>query len=130
MSDFTIKNLRDVDDVASGRDVGDVQEARFAKAALGAETVGLCLQKIKPGKRQPFAHRHEQAEEVYVILAGRGRIKLDDAVHEIGPQDAIRVAPGVLRTFEASDQGLEILVFGPHHPGDGEIIREDVWGES
>ena len=127
MSDYTIKNLREVDDLAAGGDLGEVQEARFARGALDAETIGLCLQRVKPGKRQAFAHRHEQAEEVYVVLSGSGRVKLDDEARDIGPLDAIRVAPGVIRAFEASDDGLELLVFGPHHPGDGEIIQDDVW---
>jgi mannose-6-phosphate isomerase-like protein (cupin superfamily) len=127
MSNYTIKNLREVDDAAAGRDLSQVQEARFAMGALDAEATGLCLQRVKPGKRQAFAHRHDQAEEVYVVLAGRGRVKLDDEVREVGPMDAIRVAPRVVRAFEASDEGLEILVFGPHHPKDGEIIQDDVW---
>ena len=74
MSDYTIKNLREVDDAAAGRDLSQVQEARFAMGALEAEATGLCLQRVKPGKRQAFAHRHDQAEEVYVVLAGRGRV--------------------------------------------------------
>ncbi len=128
MSDYTIKNLREVEDVAPGAGFGEIGEARFARSALDSETIGVCLQSLKPSKRHAFAHRHQKAEEIYVILAGRGRIKLDDEVRDVGPMDAIRVAPGVLRTFEASDEGLEVLVFGPHHPGDGELIREDVWG--
>jgi quercetin dioxygenase-like cupin family protein len=62
-----------------------------------------------------------------VVLAGRGRVKLDDDVHEVGPLDAIRVAPHVLRAFAAGPEGLELLVFGPHHAGDGEIIKEGFW---
>ena len=127
MTDYTIKNLRDIDDAAAGRDLGEVQEARFAMGALDAEATGLCLQRVKPGKRQAFAHRHNEAEEIYVVLAGHGRVKLDDDVQDIRPLDAIRVAPRVVRAFEASDEGLELLVFGPHHSGDGEIIQEDVW---
>jgi mannose-6-phosphate isomerase-like protein (cupin superfamily) len=84
--------------------------------------------RVKPGQRQAFAHRHEQAEEIYVILSGTGRIKLDDEVVEVAPLDAIRIAPGVARALEADDEGLEYLAFGPHHEGDGEILKGDFWG--
>ena len=125
---YTIKNLRDVPDSAPKFGHSDVQEAHFAHQELDAETIGLSFQVVKPGKRQAFAHRHGEAEEVYVILSGSGRMKLDDEVQEVRALDAIRVAPGVVRTFEAGDEGLELIVFGPRHDRDGELITDDVWG--
>src|SRR3954454_2822984 len=121
---FTHKKLTEVEDVAPGHGFGDHQEARFAKGALETEETGFALHRVKPGKRQAFAHRHEKAEEVYVVLAGRGRVKLDDEIVELEPLDALRVAPTVTRQFEADDDGLQILAFGPRHDGDGEIIRD------
>ena len=129
MSDYTIKNLRQVEDSAPRFGLSEIGEARFPGTELDAETIGLALQSVKPGQRWPFAHRHDQAEEVYVILSGRGRMKLDDELLEVGPMDAIRVAPGVLRAFEASDPGLEVLVFGPRHEGDGELVQNPSWGD-
>ena len=82
---------------------------------------------LKPGCRQAFGHRHEQAEEVYVVLAGDGRVRLDGKSVEIAPLDAIRVAPSVTRGFEAGSEGLSVLAFGPRHVGDGEIVA-DFWG--
>jgi uncharacterized cupin superfamily protein len=125
---YAIVNLREVEDQAPKFGMGELQEARFARERLGAERVGVALHVIKPGKRQGFAHRHREAEEVYVVLSGSGRVKLDDHLHQLRPLDAIRVAPQVARAFEAGPDGLEVLVFGPHHPGDGEILREDFWG--
>lgn len=78
--------------------------------------------------RSPFVHRHADAEEVYVILSGSGRIKLDDQVTDVRPLDSIRVAPAVARAFEAGPEGLEFLAFGPHHPGDGEPV-EGPWSD-
>lgn len=126
---FTIKNLREVEDVAGKHGLGETQEARFAREDLGAQDTGVAFQTVRPGRRQAFAHRHEQAEEVYVVVSGSGRVKVDDEVAEIGPLDAIRIAPAAVRAFEGGPDGLEMIVFGPHHKGDGEIIREDVWGE-
>lgn len=125
--DYVIKNLRQVEDVAPKFGFSEVQEARFAREQLGAETIGLAFHIVRPGRRQAFAHRHQQAEEIYVVLSGQGRIKLDEEICEIEPMDAIRVAPHVARAFEAGPEGLELLAFGPRHAGDGEVLREDFW---
>ena len=128
MSGYTIKNLRDVEDSAPRFGFGEVQEARFAQRDLDAERTGLSLHRVKPGKRQGFAHRHDQAEEVYVVIAGGGRMKVGDDVLDLRPLDAIRVAPELVRSFEGGPEGLEVLAFGPHHEGDGEIVPAD-WGD-
>jgi mannose-6-phosphate isomerase-like protein (cupin superfamily) len=126
--DYAIRNLREVEDMAPRFGFSEVQESRFARKDLDAETIGLAFHRVKPGKRQAFAHRHDQAEEIYVILSGTGRIKLNNEIEKIGPLDAIRVSPQVARAFEADpDANLELLAFGPRHAGDGEIIREGFW---
>jgi mannose-6-phosphate isomerase-like protein (cupin superfamily) len=125
--DYTIKNLDDVEDMAASQGVGDVQEARFAHGDLNAEKTGFSLQRVKPGKRHAIAHRHKEMEEIYVVLAGSGRIKLDDKVEEIGPLDAIRIGPSVVRSMEAGDEGLEILAFSPRAKGDAEIVEDFSW---
>ena len=121
MSDFTIQNLRDVRDSAPDFGFGEHQEARFATEALEAERTGFSLHLVKPGRRQGFGHRHENAEEVYVVVSGSGRIKFDDDVVDLKPLDAVRIAPQVTRAFEAGPEGLQVLAFGPRHEGDGEL---------
>jgi uncharacterized cupin superfamily protein len=115
--------LTEVKDSAPEFGMDGDQEARFAQAALGAEQTGVSHHRLKPGKRQPYGHRHEEAEEVYVVLSGSGRIKLDDEIHELQPLDAVRIAPQVTRAVEAGPGGIEIIAFGPHHEGDGELIQ-------
>jgi mannose-6-phosphate isomerase-like protein (cupin superfamily) len=124
MSAYTIKRLTDVKDSAPNFGYGELQEARFAREELEAERTGVSYHRVKPGKRQGFAHRHEDAEEIYVVLSGSGRMKLDDEIIEIERLDAIRVAPAVTRIFEAGSDGLEVLAAGAHHDGDGEILPE------
>jgi uncharacterized cupin superfamily protein len=127
---YTVRNLADVDDAAPGNGLSEFWEARVARTALAAEQTGISFFRLRPGRRSAFAHRHDEAEEIYVILSGRGRVKLDDDVRDVGPFDAIRVAPKVARAFEAGDEGLELLAFGAHHEGDGEIVKDDFWGSA
>jgi len=121
MGDYAKKNLRDVEDAAVKGGFSETQAARFAGRDLGCEAIGLALEEVKPGRRQAFGHRHEEDEEVYVILQGSGRMRLGEETIEVAPMDAIRVDPGVMRAFEAGAEGLEVLAFGTHHDGDGEI---------
>jgi mannose-6-phosphate isomerase-like protein (cupin superfamily) len=128
-SAFTKQSLREVADSAPKFGFSEIAEARFPREDLSAETIGLAYHVLRPGKKQMFAHRHEDAEEINVILSGGGRLKLDDEVIEIGPLDAIRIAPTVTRAFEAGEDGLEWLVFGPRHDKDGEILDiNEFWG--
>ena len=123
---FTRVNLDDVEDVAPANGFGDRWEARGARGDLGATETGVMHFRLHPGKRSPFAHRHTEAEEIYVVIAGGGKVKLDDEIHDVRPRDAIRVAPQVVRAFEAGPDGLEYIAFGPHRSGDGEAV-EDPW---
>ena len=123
---YTKKNLRDVDDSAVRFGLSETQEARFPRSDLGAEQTGINFLTVKPSKREAFAHRHRTAEEIYVVLAGSGRVKLDDDLVELLPLDAVRVSPGVARSFEAGPDGLEVLIFGPHVEGDSEMDA-DFW---
>jgi mannose-6-phosphate isomerase-like protein (cupin superfamily) len=123
---YDLKNLRAVEDLAVKHGFSETQEARFPREDLRAEDTGLAYLVLRPGKRQPFAHRHNQAEEIYVVLSGSGRVKLDDEIVELDTMDAIRVDPKVARAFEAGDEGLELLAFGPRHAGDAELVA-DFW---
>ena len=122
---YTLKKLTDVEDSAvkfgSRRDPGGALRQRTTSRR---RTRASACYRLKAGKRQAFGHKHDEAEEVYVVLAGSGRVKLDDEIVDLAPLDAIRVAPGVIRAFEAgADNDLELLAFGPRHDGDGELVQ-------
>lgn len=120
---FTRKKLTEVEDSAPRFGLGDNQQARFANADLEVQSTGVSLLQLAAGKRSAFGHRHENAEEVYVVLAGSGRMKLDDEILDVAAMDAIRVSPEVVRAFEAGPEGIEVLAFGPRHEGDGEMVQ-------
>jgi mannose-6-phosphate isomerase-like protein (cupin superfamily) len=124
---FTLRNLRaDLKDVGPNFDGAPDLEFRLATAALELEHSGLSYQRIPPGHRFPYGHTHRRQEEVYVVVSGNGRMKLDDDVVELAQWDAVRVPPGTWRGYEAGPEGLEILVIGA--PNLGEDPREDVEG--
>lgn len=122
-SSYTFAKLTDVEDFAPKYGIGAHQESRFARDALQAERTGVAHHRFRPGHRQGFAHRHDEAEEVYVVIGGSGAIKIDDDILELQRLDAVRVAPAAIRRFEAGPDGLEVLAFGPRHDGDGEAIH-------
>ena len=93
---------------------------------VGMEDSGLAYHAVKPGRQQPFGHRHKSAEEIHVILSGSGRVELDDELVEAKPLGVIRVAPEVTRAFEAGPDGLEYLVFSPRRENDFDMVP-DVW---
>jgi quinol monooxygenase YgiN/mannose-6-phosphate isomerase-like protein (cupin superfamily) len=124
---YTHLNLEeDVEDMAKRFGFGDQGEARFANRPLGAIRTGISHQRVRPGVRQTFGHRHQHAEEVFVVLAGSGRVKIDDEIRDVRTLDAIRIAPESARAFEAGPDGLELLVVGPHHAGDA-VMDSDFW---
>ena len=125
--DYAIKNLREVEDSAAEAGVSDSLEARFAHEELGSERSGISYQVVKAGQRQPFAHKHGEMEEIYVVLSGSGRVKLDEKLEDVGPLDAIRIDPAVTRAFEAGDDDLVLLAFSPRAKGDAEIVQDFSW---
>jgi mannose-6-phosphate isomerase-like protein (cupin superfamily) len=120
MSDFTIKNLKDIEDAA--KDTADV-EARFARKFLDSDHLGVSYFRYGPGFRAPFGHSHREQEEAYVVVAGSGRVKLDDEVVDLRQWDVVRVAPPVVRAFEGGPDGLEIIAVGSDRPEDGDGVQ-------
>jgi mannose-6-phosphate isomerase-like protein (cupin superfamily) len=113
MAEYTIANLKtDVEDQAPKFGLAPDLEGHFARRELALEQSGVSYQKLAPGFRIPFGHKHGQQEELYVIVAGGGRVKLDDEVADVATFDAVRVAAGVMRAFEAGPDGMELIAFG------------------
>ena len=124
MADYTHTNLAELEDMAVKGGFSEFQEARFANEDLDLESLGVSYQAVKPDKHHAFGHRHQKAEEVYVVLSGSGRIHLDDEQIAVERLDAIRVGPEVTRGFEAGSDGLELIVFSPKAAGDAEIVAD------
>jgi uncharacterized cupin superfamily protein len=123
MSDrFGVINFTSVRDVATEWGMADAGEARHVREQVGAVRVGVTRYQLRAGRRFGFGHRHFVAEELYVVLFGDGRAKLDDEVIDLQHGDVLRVAPGCFREFEAGPAGLEILATGMHADDDNEVL--------
>jgi uncharacterized cupin superfamily protein len=129
MTDFTIKNLaEDVDDAAPKFGMAPAIEARFARTDLGAENMGISFQRLEPNARVPFGHKHAKQEEIYVVVEGSGRVKLDDEVKEVRQWDAVRVGPDTMRAFEAGEDGIAFVVVGaPFEGANDPELTPDWW---
>jgi uncharacterized cupin superfamily protein len=131
MSGYTKTNLRDVENQAPKFGMPAELEARFARSAIGGETLGLSLMTLAPGFRIPFGHKHSDQEEVYVVLRGSARIKVEDedGIVELGEWDAIRFDKDTMRNVEAGPDGVEYLAFGAgDDPRDAEMAP-DWWSD-
>jgi quercetin dioxygenase-like cupin family protein len=128
MSSFSAVNLREVDD-SVGERVAGVQ-GRFARKHLDSRDLGVSLFSYAANFRSPMAHSHREQEEAYVVVSGSGRALLDGEVIELREWDVVRVAPEVVRAFEAGADGLELVAVGGPKPPDGDGVRAEAnWPE-
>jgi mannose-6-phosphate isomerase-like protein (cupin superfamily) len=123
--DWTKKNFDDLRDVSPEH--ARIQW-RFAREALRSPELGVSRFTYEPGARMPWGHRHREQEEAYVVVGGSGRAKLDDEIIELRVSDVLRVAPAVIRSFEAGPDGLDVICIGGRKPKGGDTERfEDFW---
>jgi uncharacterized cupin superfamily protein len=125
MADYTVVNLKEVEDQAPKFGLSPQLEARMARVALGLQNSGISYQRIAPNFRVPFGHKHKNQEEVYVLVGGSARIKLEDEVVDLKPFDAVRVPKDTMRGFEAGPEGAEFIAIGAPNtgPGDAEVVQ-------
>ena len=127
MATYTKLNLRrDVEDMAPRFGYEEHVEARFARKTLELENSGMSYFRIEPGFRMPFGHRHGEQEEVYLVVSGSARFKVEDEILELGTLEALRVPGSTARAMEAGPDGVELVVFGAPNTGnrDTEMLPE------
>ena len=127
MSDYTHLNLKEVEDQAPKFGLSPDLEFRMGRVPLDMEQAGLSYMRVAPNYRIPFGHNHKNQEEVYVVVAGGGRVKVGDEVRELKQWDAVRVHKDTMRGFEAGADGLEIIAIGAPNTGPGDADMEQGW---
>ncbi len=129
MSNFAIVNLLDIENAVGDRAPGI--EGRFGRKHLDSRDLGVSLFRYEANLRSPVAHSHREQEEAYVVVAGSGRVLLDDETRELRQWDVVRVAPEVVRAFEAGPEGLDVIAVGGPRPEDGDgVMSEAAWPDA
>jgi len=127
MASYTLVNLKEVEDQAPNFGLAPNIEARMARVPLELEHSGISYQRIAPNFRIPFGHRHKTQEEIYVVVSGSIRVKLEDEIVELKQWDAIRVSKETMRGFEGGSEGAELLAIGAPHTGPGDAEMANDW---
>jgi mannose-6-phosphate isomerase-like protein (cupin superfamily) len=127
MSSYAIANFFELEG-STPQDPSAEREGKFARSHIGSEHVGISYFRYGPGFRGTGGHSHREQEEVYVVISGSGRVKLDDEIHDLKQWDVVRVAPSVVRAFAGGPEGMELIVAGNDRPegGDGNRV-DDFW---
>ena len=130
MAGYTIQNLKDVEDQAPNFGLSPQLEARMARVPLELENFGVTYQRLGPNFRVPFGHKHRNQEEVYLVVSGSMRAKVEDEVVELKQWDALRVHKDTMRGFEAGPEGVEIIAVGAPNTGPGDAeVEQDWWSD-
>lgn len=127
MSEYTHLNLKEVEDQAPKFGLSPDLEFRMGRVPLDMENAGVSYLRVAPNYRIPFGHSHKNQEEVYVVVAGSGRVKVGDEVRDLKPWDAVRVHKDTMRGFEAGEDGLEVIAIGAPNTGPGDADMEQGW---
>jgi quercetin dioxygenase-like cupin family protein len=126
MPDYAIVNLLEIEDSVGDRVPG--LEGRFSRKLIASRDLGISHFRYAPNLRSPRGHSHREQEEAYVVVTGSGRVRLDDEIRDIKQWDVIRVAPQVVRAFEAAPDGLELIAIGGPKPEDGDgVVADTPW---
>jgi uncharacterized cupin superfamily protein len=79
---------------------------------LGVTDLGGRFWRLRPGQAST-KHRHYTTHEVYVVIEGTGRIRIDDDLIELPRLSSLYVSPDSVRQlFNDTEQDVLWLVFG------------------
>ena len=131
MSDFTILDPDDVEDVYAGSDVPG--EFRSLTDALAAEQVACTLIRVPPHSdfEQGTGHFHEHLEELYLLTRGTLTMRFGEEVRRVSAPAAVRVAPDTRRSHRnEGDEPVELWAISHRVDGDGGTKIDDFWAAS
>jgi mannose-6-phosphate isomerase-like protein (cupin superfamily) len=127
MANYTKVNLKEIEDQAPRGGLSPGLKAHFARVPLELEKSGISYYRVAPNFRIPFGHKHRDQEEVYLVVNGSARLKLDDEVIDLKPWDAVRVPVSVMRALEAGPEGAEVIAFGAPNTQNADVDMTPNW---
>jgi len=82
----------------------------FLKEDLNLKALGLSVARLPAGKGYTIMHQHEEQEEVYMVLSGRGIIHIDGEDISLREGDFVNVVPESKRALKAADDSDLIFI--------------------
>ena len=131
MSDYTVINADDVDDVYAGSSVPG--EFRPLSDALGSEQVAVTLIRVPPHSdfEQGTGHYHEGQEELYLVTRGTLTMRFGDDIREVGPGAVVRVAPRTQRSHRnEGDEPVEMWAVSTRIDDADSVKIDEFWEAS
>ena len=78
----------------------------FLRNLLGSAGLEMSLNAVPPGKGIPFLHKHQENDEVYVIVGGRGQFLVDDECIDVEEGSTLRISPAASRAWRNNSDAL------------------------
>ena len=109
-ADFVMKRFKEL---AERQHPGGAMLRLFGKD-LGARHVIMSMSVVKPGERIGM-HRHEKAEEIYVLASGASQITIDDTTLDVEAVTVFRFPAATMRGIlnNSQDDALWFFVGAP-----------------
>ena len=76
----------------------------FLQELLGSAGLEVSLNVVPPGQAMPFLHRHQQNDEVYVVVGGRGQFLVDDECVDVSEGSVLRISPPAARAWRNTSE--------------------------
>lgn len=111
MVDVTVASFEEMEPIFDGI-------ARRARATLGVTGWGMQLMDLPPNWDGYPNHRHDASvedanqEEVYIPIAGSGRLVADGEMFELRPGMMARVGPEQRRKIVPGEEGIRFVALG------------------
>jgi quercetin dioxygenase-like cupin family protein len=82
----------------------------FLRNLLGCAGLEMSLNVVPAGKGIPFLHRHEQNDEAYIVVGGRGQFLVDGECIDVAEGTVLHIRPPAARAWRNnSDAPLYFL---------------------
>ncbi len=83
----------------------------FLKDALGFTSCEISVNSMAPGAGMPIYHQHQQNEEIYIFIQGKGEVQVDNEIIKVQEGTIVRIAPNGERTWRnTSNEPLRYIV--------------------
>ena len=98
---------------------------------LAADTLGARLWRLAPGQAST-RHRHRHQAELYLVLEGHGRMRVEGDLLSVEPLGCVLVEPGSVRQVfnDTVEDALWLVVGAPPERADTRAMSPDAlrWG--